>query len=236
EAMARKIEVYAARHGEEFVMAVKRVGPRTFHLVEEAGVNGGKAVQVLARHGEHAATWVVARPKGMQMFMQHGDDAAVALCKHKAIAEPLIEHFGQPAVKALQAANVQNGRRLAMMLEAGELSRMGRQKELLEVVAMWGDRGMAFVWEHKAALATTVGLTAFLANPEMFISGAKDITQIVGESAIKPLVQAPAAIAVEVARATNWTLIFLALGSGVAAYCFVKRSSLGEMFTKGQVA
>jgi hypothetical protein len=172
-------------------------------------VNGGKAVQLLARHGEHAATWVVSRPKGMQLFLQHGDEAAAVLVKHKGIAEPLVEKFGQPAIKALQTANAQGGRRLAMMLEGGELARIGRHKELLEVIARYGDRAMNFVWEHKGALATTAGLTAFLAHPEAFITGAKDMAQIVGENAVKPLAQAPAAVAVEVARGTNWTVVFL---------------------------
>jgi hypothetical protein len=212
ETLARKIEVYASRHGDDFVKAVRQVGPRTFHLVEEAGVNGGKAVQVMARHGEHGAAWVVARPKGMQLFLQHGDEAAVALVKHKGVAEPVIERFGVPAVRALQGANVQSGRRLAMMLENGELSKIGRSQELLEVVAKYGDRAMTFVWEHKGALATTAGLTAFLANPEAFINGARDITQIVGENAVKPLIEAPAAVVTEVARGTNWTVIFILIG------------------------
>src|SRR5271169_3389613 len=123
EGLARKIEVYASRHGDEFVQAVRQVGPRTFHLVEEAGVNGGKAVQVMARHGEHGATWVVARPKGMQLFLQHGDEAASALVRHKGIAEPVIDKLGKPAIKALQATNTQGCRRLSMLLENGDLSR-----------------------------------------------------------------------------------------------------------------
>src|SRR6266852_9745319 len=59
ETLARKIEVYAARHGDEFLKAVRQVGPRSFHLVEEAGVHGNQAVRVLAQHGEHGATWIV---------------------------------------------------------------------------------------------------------------------------------------------------------------------------------
>ena len=213
ETLARKIETYTARHGDDFLKAVRQVGPRTFHLVEEAGAHGNQAVRVLAKHGEPAAAWVVSRPKGMQLFLKHGDDCARVLCKHPGgIAEPMIEQFGQPAVKALQAANVQSGRRLAMMAQNGELTKIGRSQEVLEVIAKYGDRAMAFVWSNKGALATTAGLTAFLANPEAFISGAKDLTQIVGENAIKPLAQAPGAVAVEVAKGTNWTVIFLAAG------------------------
>ena len=129
QTLARKIEVYAASHGDDFIRAVKQVGPRTFHLVEGAGVNGGKAVKVLALHGEHGATWVIGRPKGMQLFLQHGEEAAATLVKHKGIAEPVIERLGQPAIRALQATTPQSGRRLAMMLEGGELAKLGRHEE-----------------------------------------------------------------------------------------------------------
>ena len=107
--LARKIEVYASRHGDEFIKAVRQVGPRTFHLVEEAGVHSQQAVRVMARYGEHGATWVVARPKGMQLFLQHGEEAAAVLVKHKGIAEPVLEKLGRPAIRAL-ASNERAGR------------------------------------------------------------------------------------------------------------------------------
>jgi predicted Fe-Mo cluster-binding NifX family protein len=225
ESLARKIETYSVRHGDDFIKAIRQVGPRAFHLVEEAGVHGEQAVRVLARHGEAGAVWVVSRPKAMQMYVKHGEEAAAALVKHTGIAEPVIEQFGQPAVKFLQAANVQNGRRLAMMLEGGELAKIGRSRELLEVIGSYGDRAMTFVWEHKGALATTAGLTAFLANPDSFISGARDIAQIVGENVIKPVAQMPGAVATEIARGTNWTLLFLAAGA-TGFLCVAAKSGL----------
>jgi hypothetical protein len=234
ETLARKIETYTVRHGDDFLKAVRQVGPRAFHLVEEAGVHGEQAVRVLARHGEAGAAWVVSRPKAMQLYLKHGEEAASALVKHTGIAEPVIEQFGQPAVKVLQAANVRSGRRLAMMLEGGELAKIGRSRELLEVIASYGDRAMTFVWEHKGALATTAGLTAFLANPEAFITGARDIAQIVGEYAIKPVAQLPGAVATEIARGTNWTLIFLAAGAALFLYFAAKSGLLNRVLAKAQ--
>jgi hypothetical protein len=191
--LASKIETYAARHGSGFLQAVRRVGPRAFTLVEEAGVHSKQVVGVLARYGEHGATWVVARPKGMQLLLQHGEEAAI---------------------KALQSTGTQGGRRLAMMAaEGGELARIGRSPEVLDVIGRYGEPAMKFVWENKVALATTVGLVAFLANPEPFINGARDIASVVGSSAVKPLMQVPAAAVEGVARSTNWTLIFLAAGA-----------------------
>ena len=60
---------------------------------------------------------------------------------------------------------------------------------------------------------TTVGLTAFLANPEAFINGAKDLAQVVGANVVRPILQVPAAAVEGVARGTNWTVIFLAAGA-----------------------
>jgi hypothetical protein len=219
--LARKIEIYAARHGDEFLKAVRQVGPRTFHLIDEAGAHGNQAVRVLAMHGEHGATWVVTRPKGMQLFLQHGDEAAAMLVRHKGIAEPVIDRLGRPAIKALQATNTQSCRRLGMMLESGEFARLGRSQEVLDVIGRYGDRAMNFVWEHKGALATAAGLTAFLANPEAFINGTAKMAQIVGENAIKPVVT-------EVARGTNWTIIFLAVGAVVFGCFAVKYFHLGD--------
>jgi hypothetical protein len=187
ETLARRVETMAARHGDDFLRAIRQVGPRAIPLVEEAGSHATQAVRALALHGEHGATWIVGRPKGMQLFLKYGEEGAAALVTHKGIAEPVLEHLGRPALKALQAASPQQGRRLAMMIEGGELARIGRTAELLDVIGKYGDRAMTFVWDHKGALATTAALTAFLGHPDAFLNGAKDLAQIVGENAIKPV-------------------------------------------------
>jgi len=219
--LARKIEVYAARHGDEFFKAVRQVGPRTFHLVEEAGAHGNQAVRVLAQHGEHGATWVVSRPKGMQLFLLHGDEAAATLVRHKGIAEPVIDKLGKPAIRALQATNTQSCRRLGMMLESGELARIGRSQEMLDVIGRYGDAAMTFVWEHKGALVTTACLTAFLANPEAFINGSAKLVQTVGDVTVKPVLSG-------IVGGTNWTIIFLAAGTVGLGWFAVKYLPLGQ--------
>lgn len=208
ETLARKIEVYAARHGDDFITAVRKVGPRAIPMVAEAGDHAGQAVRILARHGEQGATWIVSRPKAMRMVLEHGDDAAAALVRHPGVAERVIEQAGNPAVKALQATTARNGRRIAMLME-GELGKVPQRAELLEVIARYGDRAANFVWEHKGALAVGATLTAFVADPEPFLNGARDLAVIAGEHAVKPLAEAPGAVASEIARRTNWTPIFL---------------------------
>ncbi len=105
------------------------------------------------------------------------------------------------------------------MLADGELARIGRTPEVLEVVARYGDRACKFVWENKGSLMVGTALVAWLHDPEAFISGARDITKIVAENAVRPIADIPGEVAKEAARSINWTLVFLiCLLLGVAAF------------------
>lgn len=217
EALARKIESYSARYGDDFIKAARQVGPRAFRLVEEAGPHSDQVVRLLARHGEAAATWVVARPKGMALFLKHGDECASVLCKHPGLAEPVVERFGAPAVIAFKAVGSQGARRLTMLTEDGALARIGRTDEVLGVVGRYGDVALSFIWNHKAELAVSAALVAFLADPEPFLNGTRDLAAVIGENAVKPMIETTGKVteaalvqaAPEIARRTNWTLIFL---------------------------
>jgi hypothetical protein len=230
EVLAQRIEMAAARHGGDVLEAVRKVGPRALPLLEEAGVHSRQAAAVLARHGEQGASWIVARPTAMSLVARHGEGAAAVLVKHAGVAEPVVEKFGARAVRALEATGGQGGRRLAMMTADGELTRIGRSEELLEVVAKYGDRAMNFVWDHKGALAVTATLTAFLANPEPFLDGVEKITDTVAQNAVRPLAEVPAAMAREaageVARRTNWTL----LGLGIIAAATLLAAGKWKLF------
>ena len=173
----------AAKHGPEAYQAVRRVGPQAFELVEAAGVNVPKAVRVLALHGEAGATCVLRRPAAMSQFLKYGEGASAALCKHPGVAERVIERGGMSAVKAMGAVTPQNGRRVAMLME-GAVGKSSRHAEVLEVLARYGDRGAEFVWKNKGALATAAGITAFLANPEPFISGVKHLGSVAGTTTV----------------------------------------------------
>jgi hypothetical protein len=215
--LARRIEMAAARHGSEVFEAVRRVGPRALPLVEEAGAQGRQAARIMAQHGEHGATWVVSRPQAMKLVLEHGEGAAGVLVKHAGgIAEPVVERFGARAVRALEATGPQGGRRLAMMMADGELSRIGRTEELLGVVSKYGDPAMNFIWRNKGALAVGTTLAAFLASPETFLN-----------AAVRPLAEVPGTAvkegAGEVARRTNWTLVFLAVIASLMVYVFARR-------------
>lgn len=215
ETLTRKIETLAVKHGDDALIAVKKVGPRSFRLVEEAGEHGVQSVKLMAKYGDDAV-WVVAKQNRLAIFVKYGDDAAEAMMKHGEIAEPLLTSLGKPAAGALKTVSSQGGRRLAMMAEQGELTRIGRTPELLDVIAKYGDRGMDFIWKHKGTLAISVALTAFLANPKPFIDGTADITKIVAKNVVQPI-----------ATNTNWTLVFVAIvvvfGSPIAFKLWAKR-------------
>src|SRR5579864_2859231 len=176
--------------------------------VEATLVRQGQRADILARGGKGAER-VIAHPRGLAIWQTHGDQGVLALIRHGVIAEPVIESFGPPAVRALNVVSPQNGRRIAMMIQDGSLDRMGRTAELFEVVAKHGDRAMDFVWRHKGALAVTAVLAAFLADPEPFLNGTKDLAGNVASVAIRPVAEVPGKIVENALYHTNETVLLL---------------------------
>jgi hypothetical protein len=219
EALAGRIASAAARHGDDVLAAVRKVGPRALSLADEAGENAPRLMRLLARHGDDAMR-VAGHPQGMALLSRYGDDVAEVLIKHQGIAEPVLASLGTPAVKAMGAVGARGGRRLAILAQGGELAAIGRTPELLAVVARHGDRAMDFIWRHKAVLAGGAALTAFLAKPEPFLSGASQLVGTVAESTVKPAVVAAGNVAREAAGFVRWALtillVALAVGIGLA--------------------
>ena len=90
-----------------------------------------------------------------------------------------------------------------MMGQADELAKLGRTDEVLATVGKYGDRAMDFVWKHKAALATAAVLATFLADPQPYLDGVKDITQVGSDKIVAPIAEVPGEVAREAARATK---------------------------------
>lgn len=185
--LTARIEGIAARYGDEAIVALRKGGPKACGLVEAAGTDGAKAVRVLAMHGEQGASRVLSRSVAMKQFLKYGDDAARVLVRHPGVAESLVERGGARAVKALGAIKPRNGRRLAMLMD-GEIANVGRHPELLEVVARHGDGAVNFLWQNKGTIAGGAALAAFLADPEPFLNGTRDLAAVAGESVVKPVV------------------------------------------------
>lgn len=236
EALSRKIAAAAARHGDDAITAVRRVGPKALTLADEAGEQAPRALSLLSRHGDDAALWVLERPNGLKLLSRYGDDAAEALIKHRGVAEPLIEGMGGPAVKALGSVGPQGGRRLAMMVDGGEIAAIGRTPALMDVIARHGEPAMDFIWKHKATLAGGATLTAFLANPEPFLNGTNQLVGTVAENAIKPAVQGTA----RAVSSLIWAVLVLILGTtATGVYLAVKHprvvAGFGRLLLVGRV-
>ncbi len=190
ERLAAKTESLATRHGDDVFAAAKKTGPRGLKLIDEAGPNGPEAARLLGKFGDEASA-VVGNPSRLALAGKYGDDAAEAMIKHPGIAEPVVAAYGKAGAKAMSEVGVENGQRLAAMVDSGELAKIGRGEELLGVVGKYGDRGMDFVYKHRKLLAGAAVLTAFLANPQPYIDGTLDLAKLAGETIVKPLVEIP---------------------------------------------
>ena len=186
EKLAGRIALTASRHGDDVLGAVRKVGPRALRLADDAGEHAPQAMRLLTRYGDDAAR-VLSRPKGMALVVRYGDDATSALIQHPGVAEPLLEGIGAPAIKALGAVGARNGRRLAMMAEGGDLAALGRTPEVMGVIARYGDPAMEFIWRHKGVLAGGAVLTAFIANPEPYLDGTRQLTETVATKVVMPV-------------------------------------------------
>jgi hypothetical protein len=206
--LARKIEKLAAKYGDDAIVAVKKVGPTSFRIIEEAGENGPPAIKLMARNGDDAV-WVVAKKNRMAIFVNYGDNAADAMIKHGQLAEPLLATFGQNAASAFKAVSAQNGRRLAIMTDSGDLAKIGRTAELLKIIGHYGDRAMSFVWNHKESLAVERMLTAFLESPQPFIENTLDISQVPNLTTEEP-------VDTKFSRRPYWIVIVLLVLAGIA--------------------
>jgi hypothetical protein len=83
-----------------------------------------------------------------------------------------------------------NARRLAILAEDGALARSGRWGELVAVIERHGDRAMDFVWRHKGALAVATVLGTFLADPEAFLGGGRELIGKAAREATQPFADA----------------------------------------------
>jgi len=181
-----------ARYGDEALPFLRNSGHAGFIALKEAGEKAPDVIKLYARKGDEAI-WIISEPKKLAIFIKHGDSAADALLKHPGIADSLIGRYGDEAVGALNAVSRQNAQRLSMVVDDGLLAATPRSKELLSVIREYGDEAMDFIWKHKGALAVAATLGSFLADPQAYISGAKELI-------VSPIVE-------PIVRSTNWTFI-----------------------------
>jgi hypothetical protein len=217
ESIARQAASLAARYGDEGLEALRKAGPRGFRVIEEAGGRGLDAVKLINRYGDDAV-WAISKPGGMEILLRYGDDGARALIRHKGVAEAIIQTHGRAAVEALNAVGPQQARRIAMLQGDGVIAAGESGEKLLAVVARYGDRAMDFIWRNKFALGATAVLGTFLADPQPYLDGTKEL---VVEGLSRPVSE----FGREAARNTDWTLVALA-GIGVVGLLAALRTWL----------
>ncbi len=226
--LSRRIERLAVAHGAEALVAVRRAGPEAVEVIERAGSHGALASHLLAEHGPEAI--IIARePALLELVARHGEDAARALVRHPGLARSVIESTGAPGARALAGLNSQNARRLAMLIDDGTLMRMGRQEALMNVIERQGDRALDFIWRNKGALAVGTVLAVFVADPEPFLSGAREL----GGGVAKVVAQPVLGVANHVGQVLTKPLALVAIGTlgvliGVAGSRFCKRISTAK--------
>jgi hypothetical protein len=199
ETVAEQVTKVLATYGDEGLEAVRKVGPRGIKVIQEAGEDGLDVVKVINRYGDNAV-WVISKPKGMAMFLRYGDDGVKALIKHKGIAEEIIETHGKLAVGVLNAIDTRGARQIAMLQKDGVIKAGEQGDQLLNVIIKYGDKAMSFIWRNKGALGVTAVLGTFIANPEAYIEGGKEL---IVEGVSRPVTE----MGKEVARNTDWTLL-----------------------------
>lgn len=225
--LVSQLERYVARHGDDFLDAIRKVGPRAFQVVDDAGAAyASRAVGIMSRHGERGVVSIVSRPQALKLATRLGEGAETALLKHPGIAEGVLEKFGMPAARAMETLGAQGGRQLAILHQTGELAKLGWCDELLTLIGRFGEKAMQFVWDHKGTLMISGVMAAFLANPVPFIEGTVQLTSAVATSVIKPLAEMPKVIAEHAASSINWTVVTIILilaVTGLAAWKFQRR-------------
>ena len=158
---------------------------------------------VLVQSGDDALRAIEkGGPRALRILEGSGADAA--------ISARLLSKYGDEAIGALE-----NPVRLGMVRqfgqEAGEvLIKHGVVAEKLGVVGRYGDRAMDFVWRNKLALTAGTALAVFVADPEPFLDGTRQLVEntvdTVATNIGKP-------IAEQLGNATDWTWRILALAA-----------------------
>lgn len=216
EILTRKVENLLVKYGDDVAEAVRKVGPRSVQLLDNATAEGvEQSARLLAKHGDDAI-WVVANQSRRTIASKFGDDAAEAMIKHGEIAEPILELAGKSGAAALRNVSTKGGRQLKMMLDDGALAKIGKTPELMTVVGKYGDSAMNFVWKNKGSLLVGTALVAFLADPEPFINGTKDLASVAANTVVEPLAK-------EIGARTNWTLTLCTLAALCMTYLGFKR-------------
>ncbi len=188
--IARLVEEF----GDDAARAIRRAGPAAVPILEKHGAAG---VKVLGKWGDDGLRLLTAEgDEAVQALGRHGDGAVELMVRHPGVGRDLLRHFGADALRAqVSTEGVVILNRLAEPIKAGR-----RAGEIFRVIERFGDRACQFLWRNKGTVFAAALLAAFLADPQPYIDG------------LRELVVEPAATAArEAARRTDWTPVALAV-------------------------
>lgn len=212
--LAKKAEELTAKYGNDVLPVMRKMGPEALDAMEKLGPDAPKYIKLVMKNTDEAM-YIVASPKRLRIYINHGDDTIPALAKYRGIMEEAIEKFGAPIAKASLKVDKGGAIQLAKMAKSGELTKIGRTEELLEVVGKYGKKGMDFIWANKGSLMVASTLAAFLNNPQPFIDEVGEI--------VKPIPEALGEIPKKAALSINWTWVTLTGMAGLITMWFYKQ-------------
>lgn len=186
--VAEEVSRATTRYGDGANQFLRAAGHDGLRALEQAGAKGPDVIKLYVRRGDEAV-WLISKPEKLAIFIKHGDNAADALIKHPGVAEALLTRHGGAAADALNRISQQSAQRLGMVSTEGFLAATPRSAELLGVIRKFGDPAMDFIWKHKGSLMVATVLGSFLADPEAYLSGAKELVASVSGQVFESLWQ-----------------------------------------------
>ncbi|MBU6386000.1 MAG: hypothetical protein KGS49_08695 [Planctomycetes bacterium] len=209
EKLTARVQSVMASAGDDVFKVIEKGGPRALRILEGSGADGAISARLLSKYGDEAIG-ALESPVRLGMVREFGEEAGEALIKHGVVAEKLIASAGSPAVGAMKQLTDQSVRRMAMLADEPSTAALAKSSDLLGVVGRYGDRAMDFVWRNKLTLAGGTALAAFVANPEPFLDGTRQLVENTVESVAtnvgKPIAQ-------QLGDAKQWTWRILAIAA-----------------------
>ncbi len=224
--LAHRIQRVLTRHGEDAADAIRKGGIEALEVLEKGGPHAPTRARILGRYGKRAMG-IARDTRALKLIAHHGDELADLYLKHgRAVVTPLVTRYGDDGVRVLASLSPKQARRWAIMHRTGHWDKIPKTqqqaKQLLEILAKYGDRAMDFIWRHKGALAVTATLVAFLRNPELYINTAKELILRPVEKGIETVGTTTGTVLTETTRSIPWHIAVPVLGACLLCYGLVK--------------
>ena len=245
----------------QFMEIVARRGDEAVDVVWRAYRRGVPALRMIERYGDDAVK-LLRNPRAVSLIEKYGDDAAGAIIRHGDTAVDLIETYGDDAVRLLLRLDAREASRLYALLRGpSKLPLDGRGLKLFwECLRRHGKRALDFMWRHRKELAVAGVLAAFLAGPEPYLEGTRDLGEVVPEDAVEPPAETPqefpsplvdlpprstvepsARLALDAGQRTQWAAAFaLVIAAAIVAlltrFWFIRRARRRTCPTGGGAA